>query len=63
MKGFKVIYDGDEYEIIDVFAGQETHLAFVDSFRAAMLFIAARRQAAIPKSQSFTIQFIGAWPE
>jgi hypothetical protein len=61
--GFKVVYDGGEFEVIGVFGGCDEHLTFVDSFRAAMLFICARRQVAFPKSQSFTIQFIAALPE
>lgn len=61
--GFQVVYDGDEFEVIEVFADMKTHLTFTDSFRGAMLFICARRQAAMPKSQSFTIQFIGSLPE
>jgi hypothetical protein len=61
MTGFKIVFTGDEYEVIEVFGfhDNETHLTFTDSFRAAMLFICARRQVAIPRSTSFTIEYIG----
>jgi hypothetical protein len=59
MSGFKIVDTGDGYEVIDVFGGTETHLTFVDSFRAAMLFICARRQVSIPRYSSFTIECVG----
>lgn len=59
MIAFKIVDSSDnEFEVIETFAGEDTHLTFTDSFRAALMFIALRRQAAIPRSMGFTIEFI-----
>jgi hypothetical protein len=49
----------DDFKISEVFAGEETHLTFVDSFKAALMFIALRRSTSMPRSYSFTIEFLG----
>lgn len=59
MGAFKIVDGGDnEFEVIETFAGGDTHLTFTDSFRTALMFIALYRQAAIPHSMGFTIEFI-----
>jgi hypothetical protein len=57
---FKVVYDGEEYEVIDTFGG-DCHLCFKNTFQEALTFIASIRSKSIPKNQSFAIEFIGAF--
>lgn len=59
MTGFRIRLRDDEYQISEVFAGEETPLSHCNSFQAALAFISVRRQLSMPKSYSFTIEFIG----
>jgi hypothetical protein len=53
----RVAYPSDDEDYIVYLDG--IHCGYFDSFRAAMMFVCLRKQAAFPKSMSFNIHYEG----